>query len=233
MKTKLLTIAMTAALMLTAMTKVQAQNFDGPCLPPSHGLDGHQSAFCGAMQVIALVNGWNYFSTFVDITLDDLKAALEDAMPGVSSIKIQSKDQNTTYNGSRWRGSLATLNVEQMYMIETQTECEITLEGMPLNPAEHPITINAGSTWIGFPFAADMSLSDAFAGFAVNGDKVSSKEQNATYNGTRWRGTLNTLVPGQGYIYNSTTARTFTYPTGSSKAVPAPNKEHLYPILVK
>ena len=33
MKTKLLTIAMTAALMLTAMTKVQAQNFEGPCLP--------------------------------------------------------------------------------------------------------------------------------------------------------------------------------------------------------
>ena len=233
MKTKLLTIAMTAALMLTAMTKVQAQNFDGPCLPPAHGLVDHQSAFCSAMQVIALVNGFNWVSFNVDITLDDLKAALVDAMPGATSIKIQSKDNSVTYNGSRWRGQLTTLSVEQMYKIETQAECEITLEGMPLNPVDHPITINAGSTWIGFPFAADMSLTDAFAGFAVSGDKISAKGQSASYNGTRWRGPLDTLVPGQGYVFESATTRTFTYPTGSSKAAPAPNKERLYPILEK
>ena len=233
MKTKLFTIAMTAALMLTAMTKVQAQNFDGPCLPPSHGLDDHQSAFCGAMQVIALVNGFNWISTNVDVTLDDLKAALLAALPGTNYIMIQSKDDNTTYNGSRWRGGLSTLSVEQMYVIETQTECEITLEGMPLNPVEHPITINAGNTWIGFPFTASMSLTDAFAGFAVSGDMVSSKDDNSTYNGSRWRGGLTTLEPGHGYIFESATARTFTYPTGSSKAAPALNKERLYPILEK
>ena len=168
-------------------------------------------------QTIALAEGFNWVSFNIDITLDDLKAALVEAMPGATSIKIQSKDKSVTYNGSRWRGQLTTLSVEQMYKIETQAECEITLEGMPLNPAEHPITINAGSTWIGFPFAANMSLTDAFAGFAVSGDKVSAKGQSASYNGTRWRGPLDTLVPGQGYVFESATDRTFVYPTGSSK----------------
>ena len=175
-------------------------------------------------QVIALANGFNWISFNVDITLDDLKAALVAAMPGATSIKIQSKDNSVTYNGSRWRGQLTTLSVEQMYKIETQVECEITLEGMPLNPVDHPITINAGSTWIGFPFAADMSLTDAFAGFAVSGDKISAKGQSASYNGTHWRGPLDTLVPGQGYVFESATDRTFVYPTGSSKAAPVPNK---------
>ena len=59
MKTKLLTIAMTAALMFTAMTKVQAQDFEGPCLPQMHGLDDHQSALCGFTQTIELVSGVN------------------------------------------------------------------------------------------------------------------------------------------------------------------------------
>ena len=168
-------------------------------------------------QTIALVNGFNWISFNVDITLDDLKAALLAALPGTNYIMIQSKNESVTYNGSRWRGQLSTLNVEQMYTVETRAEGELTLEGLPLDPAEHPITINAGITWIGFPFAANMSLTDAFAGFALSGDMVSSKGLNSTYNGTRWRGTLNTLVPGQGYIFETTTSRTFVYPTGSSK----------------
>ena len=64
-----------------------------------------------------------------------------------------------------------------------------------------------------------MSLSDAFAGFAVNGDVVSSQTQNATYNGTVWRGTLGSgvLEPGKGYKYNSNAqeTRTFTFPIGT------------------
>ena len=218
MKTKLLTIAMTAALMLTAMTKVQAQNFDGPCLPPSHGLDGHQSAFCGAMQVIALVSGFNWVSVNVDITLDDLKAALLEALPDATSITISAKNQNTTYNGSTWRGSLRVLDVKQMYKIKVPGACSIELTGDPLDPAELTITMVAGNTWIGYPLSESMALSDAFAGFAVAGDKITSKNGNATCLGNnRWRGSLTTLVPGQGYIYKSATGGEFTYPTGSSK----------------
>ncbi len=165
-------------------------------------------------QTIALSEGWNWISANVEITLDDLKAALTNALPGATSLQIKSRTQTTTYNGTRWRGALAALDVTQMYMIEVPEACEITLEGMPINPAEHPITITPGANWIAFPFTVGMTVANAFVGFAVANDALSSRAQTTTYNGTRWRGALTTLAPGQGYIYNSaaTEPRIFIFP---------------------
>ena len=102
-----------------------------------------------------------------------------------------------------------------MYMITVETNFEITMEGTAINPNEHPVTIHNGANWIAFLLSENMTVTDAFAGFVVNGDMVTSKNNGlATYN-NRWRGTLNTLVPGQGYIYNSSVQgdRTLTFPT--------------------
>ena len=168
-------------------------------------------------QTVALAAGTNWFSTYLEITLADLQAALVEALPGTTGMKIATKTQNTTYNGSSWRGSLRALDVAYMYKITVPASCEITLEGMPINPAEHPITIPAGgAVWIGFPFSENMTPANAFAGFAVNGDKVSSKDNSSTYTG-RWRGNLNNLEPGKGYIYKSaaTESRTLVFPTSA------------------
>ena len=169
-------------------------------------------------QTVELIAGWNWFSPNIEITLDDLKASLVSALPN-TNITIKSKNNgSTTYNGTTWRGQLTTLDLTQMYRISVSTACEISLEGMPINPANYPITIHNGANWIAFPFSESKSLNDAFAGFAVNGDVVKSKSNGiATYNGTQWRGTLNMLVPGQGYIYKSNVQgdRTFTFPTGT------------------
>ena len=168
-------------------------------------------------QTTALVAGQNWFSTYVEITLDDLKAALVAAMPNARSIVIKSQNAGqTTWNGRLWTGQLRTMDVAQMYMITAPVDCEITLEGMPLDPAEHPLTINNGPNWIGFPFSESMTIANAFAGFASPGDIVKSNGGGqATWNGRIWTGQLKTLVPGSGYIYQSasTTPKTFTYPT--------------------
>ena len=159
--------------------------------------------------------GWNWFSTYVEITLDDLKAALVEALPG-TNITIKSKNNGQTiYNGTTWSGPLTTLDVTQMYRISVSAACEITLEGTLLNPVDHSVTISNGVNWIGFPYGESMSVSNAFNGFAVSGDVIKSKDNGiATFNGTQWRGTLNTLVPGQGYIYKSaaTEDRIFIFP---------------------
>ena len=164
-----------------------------------------------------LSEGWNWFSTYLDITLDELKAAL--VATGNTSIMIKSKNKGSTaYNGIRWRGQLNAFDVTQMYRIFVSNSCEIVLSGTPINPVEHPITIVNGYNWIAFPLSESMILSDAFAGFAVNGDMIKSKTNgSAAYYGTMWRGALNTLVPGQGYIYKSNVQsdRTFTFPIGA------------------
>jgi hypothetical protein len=163
-----------------------------------------------------LVQGWNWWSTYLDITLGDLKAALVEAVPS-TSIKIKSQSNgSTSYNGSTWRGALTSLDVTQMYMISVSTDCEITLTGIPINPAEHPVTISHGVNWIAFPFGESMTLSNAFAGFAVSGDKVKSQTTTGNYNGSLWRPSFS-LVPGKGYMFISNTqqTRTFTFPASA------------------
>ena len=148
--------------------------------------------------------GTNWFSVNVEITLEDLKAALVEALPSATNIVIKSKENgSTTYNGTRWRGTLNSLDITQMYMVNVHTGCEITLVGAPLVPAEHPITIMNGANWIGYPLTESMSLTNAFVGFAISGDQVKSKDNGSSTYTNRWRGTLTTLEPGQGYIFKS------------------------------
>ncbi|MBO6026518.1 MAG: hypothetical protein J6P73_04650, partial [Bacteroidales bacterium] len=168
-------------------------------------------------QTTALSSGANWFSSYVEITLDDLKAAL--VATGNTEITIQGQTQNTIYNpnNGRWTGQLRTLDLSKMYIIKVADACEITLEGMPVDPSMHPITIEPGVNWIAYPFNTSMTVTNAFAGFAVTNDKVQSQLQNANYNGTRWIGQLRNLEPGKGYIYNSASTgnRTFTFPLGN------------------
>ena len=108
-----------------------------------------------------------------------------------------------------------------MYKITVSAACEIVLEGMPVDPTTLALTIGPGANWIAYPYATSSTLTNFFAGFAINNDEVRSKTQSAKYNRNRWGGNLNTLAPNQGYVYISAdnADRTFTYPTTiSSKA---------------
>ena len=174
-------------------------------------------------QPITLNTGSNYVSFYVDITMDDLKAAIQAAYVG-GNVTIKSLNSGQTmYNGSRWRGSLNTLNMSEMYMIVVSDDAdamEISVEGMPIDPASYPINIAAGTTWFAFQLSEPMTVAEAFAGFdAVNGDAIkSSGSGQATYN-NRWRGALTTLQPGVGYIFKAadavTEARPLVFPTPS------------------
>ena len=173
-------------------------------------------------QTIALTQGVNWISTYLVITMDDLKAALVEAVPG-TNISIKSKNNGfTNYNGTKWKGALNTIDLTQMYQVQVASDCEIMLKGLPIDPTEHPITIASGANWIAFPFAENMTLTNAFAGFAISGDNVKSKNDGFANYTNKWKGGLTNLVPGQGYVFTSpsTTPRTFVYPVSSSKAAP-------------
>ena len=166
-------------------------------------------------QTIALSAGTNWVSFNVETNLDDLKAAL--VATNNTAITIQGQSQNATYNpgNGRWTGQLRVLDLSQMYKIKVADACEITLEGTPVDPSMYSITIAPGVNYIAYPFNTNMTVTNAFAGFGVNGDVVQSQLQNATYNGSRWIGQLRNLEPGKGYIYKSasTETRVFNYPT--------------------
>ena len=165
-------------------------------------------------QTISLAQGWNWWSTNLDITLADLKAALVEALPN-GTIVIKAQDgKRTTYNGSSWKGQLSTLDVKQMYEIQVSGSCSIVLNGAPVNPADNAITLYPnGYTWIAYSLNESLSVGTALQGIQPapeNGDMIKAQNGFASFNGTSWKGSLKTLEPGKGYIYKSASNQTKT-----------------------
>ena len=170
-------------------------------------------------QAIELTAGVNYVSFFVETNLDDLKAALVDALGTSATIIVKSRVASTKYQRGRWAGNLSELNMAEMYKIDVPTDSEISLEGMPIDPTTLSVTITPGANWIAYPYTVEMTLPEFFGSFPVTNDVVKSKSQNSKYNRGRWAGSLTGLVPGQGYIYVSADddaeGRTFTFPASA------------------
>lgn len=193
-----------------------------------NGLEIRTCSHCGAQesrekifqtstQEITLSEGWNWWSTNLIITLDELKGAIADALGTNGSATIKSQDGAITYRNGQWRGTaVQSLDTKQLYEIQTSVSCEITVAGMPANPVDYEITIHNGNNWIGYLPNVSMTLDQAFGTFPVNGDIIKSKDNSAAYHNGQWRGLLTNLQPGKGYIYKSNTSedRTFVFPSG-------------------
>ncbi|MBR5725168.1 MAG: carboxypeptidase regulatory-like domain-containing protein [Muribaculaceae bacterium] len=169
---------------------------------------------CPTEQAVTLIAGWNWWSTNLDITLDQLKDALAAAVGTNGTAIIKSQGKTITCQNGQWRPDNLDFDIKSMYQIYVNTNCEITLSGTQVNPSEYEITIYNGINWIGFLPNETMTLNEAFGSFPVEGDMVKSEGSSATYTGGVWRPAFD-LEPGKGYIYQSNAQgnRTFTYGT--------------------
>ena len=170
-------------------------------------------------QTITLTQGLNWWSTNLDITLDQLKDAIAAAVGNTGTATIKSQDGSISLTNGNWRPADMPFDIREMYQIQVSTDCEIMLTGVQVNPSEYEITIHNGVNWIGFLPAESMSVGEAFAGLnPAIGDVVKSKDGSSSYNGISWRGSVQTLEPGQGYIYQSTASddKTFTFGTNNN-----------------
>ena len=168
-----------------------------------------------------LTSGWNWWSTNLDITLDQLKTTLVDALGTSATITIKSQNGSITFRNGAWRGNgVQAIDVRKMYLINTSAACGITLYGMPVDPAEYEITIGHGNNWIAFLPSESMSITAAFASFSpANGDIVKSQNSSSRYQNGQWIGRLKNLEPGTGYLYYSQAMenKVLSYPSGKNK----------------
>jgi len=182
-------------------------------------LSGEVTQGSQVTQSFSLSAGWNWWSPCFETEGAAMLTALEEAL-GTKGATIKSIDQSTLYYSQYgiWYGTLNTLVPERMYMIEVTEACTVTLTGAPVNPTEHPITVNPGSNWIGCPTAVSVPLSTAFAGFTPQaGDVIKTRNASATYyESYGWYGTLETLEPGKGYIYQSNATGPVTFTINAS-----------------
>ena len=169
-------------------------------------------------QTTELSAGWNWFSLPIELNPVEVLRMLEEALDSNADQIKARNGQYAEYDNEEeeWFGNLTGLTSENMYMIHITNACTIALQGPPARSAFHGITIAPGWNWMGFPSAMEMSVEDAFANFeAEEDDELKMKGSYTTFDGVEWFGTLNTLKPGQGYMYysNSNVTKTLVFPT--------------------
>lgn len=112
-------------------------------------------------------------------------------------------------------------------MIKTDEQVNAFMAGYQPDVTTHSITIYPGWTWLGYPNGQAMDVNDALAYFtAKNGDLLKAKQSFASYvEGQGWIGSLMTLNPGVGLMYNSTRNVTvsLTYADESNRQELIPN----------
>ncbi len=159
-----------------------------------------------------LAEGWNWWSTYIDMSGDGLER-LENALgeDGVS-IKSQQNGFVMNYDGN-WYGDLNSIDNRSMYMVQTSSEIMFSLSGTRVNASQLDIDLSADWNWIGYPVASTQSLENAFSQLdADDGDLVKSLSQFSVYDGDDgWFGSLHNMNPGWGYMYKTQRSHSFKY----------------------
>ena len=174
-------------------------------------------------QTINLLEGWNWVSTYIEMQGVDGLAMLKNSL-GSNGLQIKQGVQFTEYDAEwdEWFDSgLTGLSNELMYLINTATDCTVTLEGSLANPSNHPITINPGWNWIGFPYNQTLTFESAIARFLpADHDLIQHGVSFSEYD-AGWEMWLDSglthLVPGKGYLYNyhGAAPQTLIFQTGT------------------
>lgn len=202
-----------------------------PVVQPSQEVELAVGSVCGSFaapvcldaldrieQTLALGNGWNWTSLAVKADDMSLPYIMEDIASETCLVK--SKTHSMMYYNNLWDGASITLNNREMYKVLMASAQQLTVTGAQPSLAEKAITVRPGWNWIAYNETSIADLGDAFAGLTPeDGDLVKGKQGFAIYDGYEWSGSLQALMPGQGYMYLSKAARarTFNYPTGSAR----------------
>ena len=151
-------------------------------------------------QAVSLKEGWNWWSTNLNTT-----AAYLQSMLG-SNVTIVSQDGTQPQN----------IAPNTMYMVHVDANASANIVGI-MAESVGTVTLVPGVNWIGYPLDENLPIATALANLTpTENDIIKTYDgEVATYSGGAWHGTLTTLKPGKGYIYqsNADVNKTFVFPT--------------------
>jgi hypothetical protein len=150
---------------------------------------------------------------------------LEEGL-GDNGMQIESQYDGVTENigDGYWWGDLDGVGIgnKNMYLIQAAADCEVELQGEYVDPSSQEITLYPEWTWIGFPSSEEVDIVVALSGLeAEDGDMIEAQDGVAEYLGDGFWWGIETLVPGEGYMYYSNGAeeKTFVFRTVSEEKV--------------
>lgn len=159
---------------------------------------------------ISVAEGWTWVSHNLDVILSP-DAFTSDAR--VERILGQTSElvRDPKFG---FIGNLRELKPTESYKLNAAAgTSRVRLSDAAWNPST-PIALEAGWNWIGYPVGQTMSVAEAFAQCDPDAlDYIVGQNGFSQYDGETWTGTLETLVPGAGYMYNSQSAKELVYNT--------------------
>ena len=170
--------------------------------------------------------GWNWISHNVE-TAVPLKSLPNEA------VCVRGRDAEAVKDESGgFVGSLSGLEPQASYKLQASGRVRQVLEGYAFNPST-TFSLQEGWNWLGYPLGQVMSLPEAFAlAEPTEEDYIVGQDGFAQYSSGAWTGTLQTLVPGKGYLYYSQDAKSFVYNTvvaSKARSLYAKGMENLSP----
>ena len=191
-------------------------------------VEGHRElvasfTFDGTLSVQSdcLTDGWNWWSSYIAMNTGNDFMKVKNAL-GTDGITIKSQyDGFVSYFSENWYGNLNSLNNNEMFMIQMEAEHNINVSGILVNGEDIPITINAdGWSWIGYPMNTSQEINAALADLTpTTNDILKAREGFATYYpGFGWIGSLTSLTPGYGYMYQSQASESQTFHYSDSRS---------------
>ena len=168
-------------------------------------------------QIVALANGWTWLSFFVEpdnMSVPVIFEPVDDAI-----VLVKNQRSYMSFANDEWSGKDFQLDNLSMYQVKMNEPRTFSLTGHRVDPQQHPISLSTGWNWVACNSLQPMSITDALADMEPqNGDYVKGQTKFATYKNGKWKGTLTALTPGQGYMIQCSTPRTFCYPQATIAA---------------
>ena len=180
------------------------------------------------IQYFNLEKGWNWVSFNVSSKQLNKMNSLLTSVPWKDGdiVTDMSSNLTLTYQDNEWLSSKKAtdepISSKKAYAIKVQEACTIPVEGAVIKDEdERTITLHEGWNGIGYTPAMNLSVETALSDYydsAEEGDVIKSRTEFAYFtksgNTGRWRGSLQYMKPGEGYMMlrKSASDAMFTYP---------------------
>ena len=167
---------------------------------------------------IPLVKGWNWVSHNQDDALTSDKLEIDNVDRVLTQIGEIYRDPKLGFTGN-----IEDVNATDAFKVHTTDAGNLQLGGVMFNPYFSPVELRQGWNWLGYPLDKEITVEDAFSFMESEKDDIvtSLEDGYSQYDGEQWIGTLNTLIPGRGYMFKSASDKELAYNIFAAAALSA------------
>lgn len=162
-------------------------------------------------QSIVLTKGWNWVSSYLNESLDiEPMSKYANRIVGQFDELIRDPQYGMV-------GGIDQLSSGMAYKVEADRAFTSSFRGHLYNTETSPIQLHKGWNWIAYPYNEQLYAGSVITN-AEEGDYLVSQSGFTEFADGYWEGSLNVMVPGNGYLYKSVSEKTlsFEFSSGST-----------------